>query len=175
MVTEDNRRARRRAWVAAANAFIQDLEADVVCPGNGDAKLRARFVQARPDAPGGELITTCPGCGAETAVRLPKGLRPTISEEARARWALAANNGGVTISQKGVTLWKGRGGGAVLQRKYDAAAFFFTSQRPLFFGTHASCVSHVMLSHGLDRCVVTHLASDDRVDAQQASSAASPD
>ncbi|MGH3974347.1 MAG: hypothetical protein ACRDS9_13620 [Pseudonocardiaceae bacterium] len=71
---EDNRPARRRAWVAASNAFIENLDADVVCPENMDAKLSARFVQARPDAVGGELIITCPGCGAETTVRLAEGL-----------------------------------------------------------------------------------------------------
>lgn len=66
----DDRTERRRAWVAAANAFIEDPDADVLCPENHDAKLTARFVPGGPDVAGGELIITCPGCDAGTAVRL---------------------------------------------------------------------------------------------------------
>ncbi len=67
---ETDRAERRRAWVAAANAFIREPDADVVCPENQDAKLTARFVPAGAGVAGGELIISCEGCGAETAVRL---------------------------------------------------------------------------------------------------------
>jgi hypothetical protein len=69
----DERAERRRAWVEAANRFIEDLEADVVCPENADAKLTAQFIQTKPGDPGGELVITCPVCGARTFVRLAKG------------------------------------------------------------------------------------------------------
>ena len=40
------------------------------CPENRYVKLTATFVPAGPKGDGGELILKCPGCGADTAIRL---------------------------------------------------------------------------------------------------------